>query len=111
METDMAQTTTPITITSAPAPTAKPAPAAPTPGQIRQRAWRDAEELARSITGYDKASPIYGKTDLEVLASVKASLLLMTATAPRDLALLEIDQLIARKGARQLAGVTYRGKK
>jgi len=86
-------------------------------------AWKDAIGTAQSATGYDSASPIYGKTDIEVLTALKKNLESLAAYATgkavdvkvvSDAAKNEvvvIDELLKRKVAKQIAGQTYKSRK
>ena len=98
-------------------------------------AWKSAIDTARVATGYDAQSPIYGKTDIEVLSAVKATLdelqiwigRLPNQTAPdaaqnyngpystahdawneAGAVFTLVDELLKRKVAKQVAGQTYR---
>ena len=98
-------------------------------------AWKDAIGTAQSATGYDTTSPIYGKTDIEVLTLIRPFLAdaieLLGAELPagtytlsggRDIeasvswanakqALSDIDEMVKRKVAKQIAGQTYKSRK
>ena len=98
-------------------------------------AWKDAIGTAQSATGYDTTSPIYGKTDIEVLTLIRPLLAdvveLMGSevnAGPHQLrdgrtidaktswengkqALADIDEMVKRKVAKQIAGQTYKSRK
>lgn len=95
-------------------PTAAPVAKQPSTRIVRFQAWKAAREQGNTAAGYDSSSPIYGKTDLEVLAMLEAEL-----TAPGIAQTNEnianaralIEALTRRKVGRQLAGQTYRASK
>lgn len=79
-------------------------------------AWKSAIDSARQAAGYDKTSEIYGKTDTEVLTSIRIAIESYAqdnhGTMHADIAKAKklVLELIKRKTAREIAGKTYRGK-
>jgi len=98
-------------------------------------AWKDAIGTAQAAAGYERTSAIYGKTDIEVLTQIKPTLTDLVALAGQEIsagnhvlpngntvdsgtlygdalvALTEIDELLKRKVAKQIAGQTYKSRK
>lgn len=112
------------------------APTSTTPGKNVHNfvAWKDALSTAQSATNYDTSSPIYGKTDIEVLTAMKPGLLDLIELAGQEVsagtyqvngqsvdaavayseameAIRAIDELLKRKIAKQIAGQTYKSRK
>lgn len=100
-------------------PAAAVKPASPVKSKTTNfAAWKSALETSRAATGYDASSPIYGKTDLEVLDIVRRDIesYFQDMGAGNEHAdvlhahKLVLD-LVRRKAARQLAGQTYKNSK
>lgn len=115
---------------------AKPTATTPAKNVHNFAAWKDAISTAQSAAGYEHTSPIYGKTDIEVLTRLKPALKDLIDLAGQEIpagaytflatgehidassaygaavdALNQIDELLKRKIAKQIAGQTYKGRK
>ena len=89
---------------------------------VSMKAWGDALEQARTATGYEGTSPIFGKTDIEVMGQLKTDVETVlfadpTIVLPGDYietcqkVVSTLQELLKRKASKQLAGSIYRSAK
>lgn len=101
---------------------ANPAPATKASNTANFQAWKEAISTAREAVSYSDKSPIYGKTDIEVISAMRTELEDIRARAVADgsvkpasnlnaaltNAVATMEELLKRKVAKQVAGQSYK---